>query len=235
MHLLSHISSYLFPISCLVCGQTWAYLCSSCNKKLQPHPEICPRCHRISKEGKTCLDCFADRYPLAWATIWFFYTETCKQLVWQMKYQRRYEIGSFFAKKLALQLFANQTIWAALSRDALITYVPMHWWKQHFLRWFNQAEHLAKELANELDLPIVSTTQKVRHTRSQTRFSKEQREANLQDLFTKKTNYTTQSKTYLLVDDITTTWTTLLEVAKQIQLLDRDAQIWWVVIARHGS
>ena len=57
------IVEFLFPKTCVLCGTTGAYLCSECKKCLNPHPEMCPYCHRPSEDYRTCFTCKLTNKP----------------------------------------------------------------------------------------------------------------------------------------------------------------------------
>ena len=81
-------------------------------------------------------------------------------------------------------------------------------------RGHNQAELLAKELANRTGLPVWPALRKQRDTLHQRGLSREQRLQNLKDAFVPALPPAEiQGKRILLVDDVVTTGSTLLECA----------------------
>lgn len=55
------ILDLLFPRVCIGCRENGEYLCSECKKSLVSHPDICPYCHRFSKNFETCIDCKCEK------------------------------------------------------------------------------------------------------------------------------------------------------------------------------
>ncbi|WP_312645232.1 ComF family protein [Hydrogenoanaerobacterium sp.] len=81
-------------------------------------------------------------------------------------------------------------------------------------RGFNQAEHIASNLAKSMGVPCrADIMQKVCANRVQHHLSKSERVNNVRGVYQVALPQTVRGKTVLLVDDITTTGATLLECA----------------------
>jgi len=90
-----------------------------------------------------------------------------------------------------------------------LAYVPLT--KRKLLsRGFNQAEVLAKEISHLTQLPLFNGLIKIKETKDQTELNYEQRKINLKDAFELKFNPPAH---IILIDDIKTTGSTLLEIA----------------------
>jgi predicted amidophosphoribosyltransferase len=93
---------------------------------------------------------------------------------------------------------------------------------------------LAKSLANELWIPMLKLASKKSYTISQLHLNREERKKNLKWVFhiedlSKLPNWST----VLLIDDVTTTGSTLSELAKTIHSERSDLDFRWAVIARN--
>ena len=94
----------------------------------------------------------------------------------------------------------------------VITYVPMHKDKEVF-RGFNQARLIAEKLAALTGLPCFPLLTKLRRTPSQMLLNRDQRLNNLFGVFESKN---CEGENIILIDDVTTTGTTLKECEKEL-------------------
>lgn len=235
--MLSTIYNLFFPIYCKGCSTPWTYICTSCKKDLRAHPETCPNCHRPSKEYRFCLECTPYFRSLQWILIAFTYRSVIKRLIRELKYQHAYTVATFLAERLILLIQTHSVLMQAqMQQQLFITYVPSHRWKVFFKRGYNQSKLLAVHCSKYLSVPLLSLTKKYRYTRSQTTLSREQRKTNLMKTFSaKKTEKLMTRCVILIVDDITTTGSTIHEVAKVIKQSIPHATIRGVVVARHTT
>ncbi len=223
----------LFPTYCIVCKKEWeGWLCKNCKKKLISHPEICPICHKPSVFGQVCLHCQLTNpsFPLKGIMILFSYNQIIKKLILALKYYHIKDTSKFLAQRMANYLLTNKNI--DLSNVA-ISYVPTHWKRKIFQKWYNQSFQLAKNLAEILNLPLLNLCKKRTNTKSQLSLSRKERLYNLKNVFSPITSNIEQ-ETIIIVDDLTTTWTTLKEVANCIKNINQDIEIRWLVVARHN-
>lgn len=233
----------LFPRHCITCWKAWAYLCKTCKKDLIPHPEICPYCHRTSKDYLTCIECRTNKNNyLEWIIIPFAYTQSLKKLIIKLKYFHKKDIGNFLTDRLAIAIQANQSFQKEFHHSKFniqnsklfISFIPSHRYRHYFIKGYNQSELLAKELSEKLHIPMITVAKKKKSTRTQASLDRNDRLHNLKNVFTlaKNTNFT-GNETLLIVDDITTTGSTINEVAKVIKQHYPKTKIWWAVLWRH--
>lgn len=249
----------IFPRQCILCSELWAYLCKSCKKKLQPHPEICPVCHRFSKDYCTCIECRTNKnFFLEGIIIPFAYDETLKKLIMKLKYFHKKDIGWFLVERLDIALQANQNFQREINRDkrrgtsdekqvsnpkyqtpsssVLISFVPTHRYREHFVKWYNQSKVLADKLSEITGIPTIDLVKKRKHTKTQASLDRNGRMHNLKNAFSLTKNpKLLGNETILIVDDITTTWSTINEIAKLIKFHFPKIQVWWAVLWRHMS
>lgn len=234
----SQLVDFLFPRVCLDCQTPWSYMCQACRKKLVPHPDRCPFCHRTMLYGQTCYDCLPDHRWLAGVMVAFVYTDTIKKLILQLKFFHKYDCASYLGERVALLIQSNPYLEKA-RRDwtLLVSFVPSHRRRRWMIKGYNQSELLARQVAKQLAIPLLKRSKKVKRTRSQVSLSRQQRLRNLVGAFvtTPWEEYPPESnKTLLIVDDITTTGATLEELAKTRKTSYPHWQIRGVVIGRHG-
>jgi len=103
-------------------------------------------------------------------------------------------------------------------------------WSRRWQRGFNQTEIIAKELAVQLQIPLLTHTCRRRTaTPSQKGLSRAQRQSNLRGAFelTKNSQKLIEGKRVALLDDVVTTTATARELSKLlIKHGATDVQIW---------
>ena len=226
---------FLFPRECVWCKAEGDYLCPQCRKNLKPHPEICPFCHKPSKDFKTCFVC-KEKYPtLSGIIIGFAYKDFLKTLIYKIKFFHKKDGISFLNERLALIFQTNEDLQDKKEKNQIfISFVPSHRRRKYLEKGYNQSELLAKALAKTLWIPCIETTKKKRYTVSQLCFNREGRTKNLTNAFIcQDLSKIPEHATILIIDDVTTTGSTLLELSKTIKAQREDVEIWGMVIARH--
>ncbi len=99
----------------------------------------------------------------------------------------------------------------------LITSVPLHTSRQK-KRGYNQSELLARSLAGLLRLEYSGKVlNRIRNTAPQFKLPKEQRQENIKNAFTIINSEKIKDKTVFIIDDITTTGSTLVECARVLK------------------
>lgn len=237
MKRLNALLDFCFPRFCVGCKKQWAYICAACRKQLIPHPDRCPFCHRVMPYSQTCYDCLPYHRQLHWVMVAFVYTTFIKKLILQLKFWHKYDVASFLAQRLALLIQTNPSFRQAMREWRLfVSFVPSHRQRKYIVKWYNQSEILAKQVANELSVWLVEWMRKKRYTPSQTKCSRKERLINLIDAFTVyQTHVIPYWATLIIIDDITTTWSTLDEIAKTRKKPYPSITIRWVVVGRHGK
>lgn len=232
--LMNMLLNFLFPRVCVWCWKKWEYLCSECKKDLYSHPEICPFCHQKSSDFQTCKSC-AENQILKWIIIWFAYKWVAKKLILKAKFTHKKDVIWFMAQRLAILVQTNQQLKQKLENfELFISYVPSHWRRRYYEKWYNQSMLLAKSLANELWIPMLKLASKKSYTVSQLRLNREERKKNLKWVFhVEDLSQVPIWATVLLVDDVTTTGSTLSELSRAVYGARNDLNFRWAVIARN--
>ncbi|MDR2415569.1 MAG: double zinc ribbon domain-containing protein [Candidatus Peribacteria bacterium] len=225
----------LFPRECVGCHKLGAYLCSNCKKSLYAHPEMCPFCHRHSPDFQTCFSCKEKNNSLEGIIIAFSYQNLLKKLILKVKFGHKKDIIAFLAERLALLVQTHRKLAPLLSQHQLfLSFVPSHWRRKYLEKGYNQSELLAKELANQLGLRMLPLAKKRKYTVSQLKLSRAQRVTNLKEAFVpQRLEQLPYGATVLFVDDVTTTGSTLLQIANVIKNIRNDLYIWGAVLARN--
>jgi competence protein ComFC len=169
----------------------------------------------------------------------FIYDKLLKKLIFRIKYFHKKDIAEFLAQRLFLVIQTNKLIHYqthVLKQKILLTYVPSHWYRKYFVKGYNQAQEIAKILAKKMDIEYVDLVTKFRHTHRQVKLNKIEREKNLNNAFDLiKWNKLTWNELVIIVDDITTTWSTLNEIAKVIKKNYPKISVRGAVLGRNDS
>lgn len=161
-----------------------------------------------------CAECRQDSSPFKKIFAATLYEGVMREAIHLLKYRRKKGIMKRLEKILGVY-FARTDL--PFSEFDLVVPIPLYR-KKLKERGFNQAELLAKAIANYFDLKLVKNgLQRVKATISQTSLSKPQRLENLKGAFQLRNKVEFQAKKILLVDDVYTTGTTVREAAKVLQ------------------
>lgn len=168
--------------------------------------------------------------------IWFGYDERVKKLILQLKYYHKSDIARFFAEQLAWLIRSHQLMQHWNRHNTILSSVPSTKRRRLWVKGYNQSERLAQELSVELGRDYDALVEKVKSTKRQAALSREQRLVNLQWAFACTLNVALDPRIehIVLVDDVTTTASTLNEVTFAIKQAYPQVAVWAVVVARHG-
>lgn len=96
-----------------------------------------------------------------------------------------------------------------------VAFIPIHPARRRE-RGYNQAELIARGVADVLGLPVLNVMQRTRYTGTQTALSEQQRLVNLHNAFSVHTPDLIRNARILLVDDVLTTGATLNTAAEAL-------------------
>jgi ComF family protein len=152
------------------------------------------------------------------------YTGRLVQALLHLKYRPDRKLASVMADWLT-GLYPHSE-WQA----SLVVPVPLS--RSRFQqRGFNQAELLARELAERLELPMAaSQLRRVRETRSQVGLDPSERSLNVKGAFAAERGVFA-GEAVLLVDDLYTTGATLAACAQAV-LADGGGPVWGLTVGR---
>ena len=153
------------------------------------------------------------------------YESVLAEAIKSLKYRSRLSIAGRLGKMMSRLALADPDM---SSVDAIVP-VPLHRVRQRE-RGYNQALLLSQEISREMNLPVLSRSLvRTRFTRQQTRLSRKKRRGNVAGAFKVLDPESVRDKQILLVDDVTTTGSTLEECARA--LLDAGAACVYCITA----
>lgn len=192
--LKNNLKDILFPVRCPYCQcviDKNEYACDKC-KKLFPTVSF----KRYSAGGYLC----AAAFP---------YDGVFAASVKRFKFSNR----GGYAKQLAFPIAQSILETHKISDFDVITCVPMH---KTLLkkRRYNQAELLARECAEILNIPYADTLEKYKMNKAQHSIKAAEREKNVRGVYRALDRNFLQGKSVLIIDDIITTGHTLGECSR---------------------
>lgn len=187
---LGRLFDAVYPpdVACALCGRETQLgedrLCESCRAALTPSPAlICPS----GLDGLVAA---------------FRYSGSARNGIRALKYQNQVRLAPFFANAIVLP---DQ--WLI---DCVVP-VPLHPLKQ-WLRSYNQSDQIAQELCKRYRLlQRNDLLVRTRFTKSQTSLNEFERAKNVSQAFSARS--AARDQRILLIDDVTTTHSTLLSCA----------------------
>lgn len=222
-----------FPKKCLGCGTADVYLCSNCFNKIELSlNNTCFFCGKIIWRGKICIECQKENYLNKVIVATEYKNPLIRNLIKNFKYHYVKELTKPLSQLLIKSL--ENLDFGFCNLDFLIIPVPLYGTRMR-TRGFNQAELLAKQVADYFNLPLETNILKriVPSIPQANIKDNEKRKENIKGVF--KINPSSLARirgvNIILIDDVTTTGATLIESAKILKNNGAD-EVWVLVVAR---
>jgi len=246
----------IFPRECLGCGEEGEWLCTACFRQVTfKLGQYCLHCKKENQFGQFCPTCKL-LYDLDGVMIAFAYEqELITKLIKSLKYNFLKQLADELNKYLILFLnnLINQGRLSSLNlknglnwqgflktknipnvildfRRNVVVPVPL---AKKRLRWrgFNQAELLARGLANHFGLDLsLNELVRTKHKKPQAKLNERQRQVNIKDCFSWQGDDLAR-RNVILIDDVVTTGSTLNECAKILKA-NGAGEVWGLVVSK---
>ena len=209
------IGTLFYPPHCAACGvrlecasqgtDDEELLCAPCRADILPPPEhACPVCSHPMQGILLCPNCEGRRWHLSVIVPGCRYEGVARELIQRFKYGHDQSLMRVLGDLMLPALHDPRL--SGKKFDALVP-VPLHPLRERE-REFNQAALLARRLSKRLGLPVWDCLKRTRATAQQAGFDRKHRLKNLEGAFELR-RPVEEGATLLLVDDVTTTGTTL--------------------------
>lgn len=213
---LNHFVNLVYPNYCILCEsnlhQNEQTICTICEVKL-------PYTNYHNTIDNPIEKKLWGRVPIQMASSLLFFEKglEVQQLISNLKYKNREDVGAKLAEIYARQLLNDQSDF--LQVDLLVP-IPLHYKKQK-RRGYNQCDSFTKTLSERLNIPynLKSIERKV-DTISQTGKSRINRWENVSDIFQVVKPQNLKNKHILLIDDVMTTGATLEALANKVLAIE---------------
>lgn len=228
------ILDLIFPRYCLGCNREAdlnsnlqnSWFCKTCLSKIvKVRSQVCPQCHHLSLQGTYCPRCKKDKALKGIICTTYYEEGALKELVHNLKYNGVTELVPLLGQMMIESLQDNLKY-----ENYILTFTPLHFMRQA-TRGYNQAQLLAEYIGQSLGIEVQNILVKTRATKRQVELQGSSRRKNLSGVFRLKTNVDIAKKKIIIVDDITTTGSTLNECAKVLKSAGAK-EVWGLVIAR---
>jgi ComF family protein len=192
---------------------------------------LCTVCGRpfasMVEEDHPCEDCLSKTPFYDMVRAPYLYEGGIMEAIHQFKYAGRTHLADTLGPLLAF--FVKE--WMGPTPECLTIPVPLHP-KRLRERGFNQslllARHVASLLGTELDFLSL---RRIRYTQPQTGLKSEERKRNVRKAFEITNQEVIKGRNVLLVDDVTTTGSTLNECARALKRAGAE-KVFGLVLAR---
>jgi competence protein ComFC len=213
-------SDLIFPKQCVVCKKHGSYLCERCFSFLSfDAKSLCLICNNPSFNNLTHPRC-KRKYGIDGCFSALAYNKTVQKLIFNFKYKPYLtDLKTVLADLFYESIIQNEQFQNQIKKGEWI-FVPIPLSSAKLRkRGYNQAEILTKELAKKFNLPVQNLLLRVRETKTQVGLTNLQRKLNVKDAFLLKPHaiFLVKNKNILLVDDVATTGSTLLEASKVLK------------------
>jgi competence protein ComFC len=201
----------LFPPTCGGCGKVGFRWCVDCQKHVQIlNGIVCEVCGLPLDKSGVCDACQMDRPHFRALRARAIFDNPVRNALHKLKYKRDMSMGDSLAAQMVA--FVRELNWPI---DMII---PVPLGKQRLKeRGYNQVGMIARPLALALNLKYVSNgLVRCKETRSQVGLTKAERRENLHEAF--QAGVDVSEKTILVMDDVSTTGSTLSSSAEALYL-----------------
>jgi competence protein ComFC len=214
----------LFPPVCGGCGGSGGRWCDTCKQKvLILNGVVCEVCGLPQDVAGTCNICLAERPSFHALRAWAVFDDPIRKALHKLKYRRDISLGDALATQMLP--FVDELNWP------VNMVVPIPLGRQRYKeRGYNQVGMIAKPLALALGIEYFPQgLHRQKETRSQVGLTKNERKENVNNAFS--TDRRVAGKTILVMDDVSTTGSTLSSAADAL-ILSGAKDVYALTVAR---
>jgi ComF family protein len=191
---MKRLLSFLFPPTCVICGAEGAVLCMTCEMRLPKRPL------RVAHD--------------TWA-LFPYHHPTAGRMIQAMKFEGRTALADVSGKLL---LRALDGLFDAPRKDTIIVPIPSSP-LEHRSRGYDHINLIAESLGAESNITILPALLKIRETKRQVETkNRAERMENLEEAFHASDLTQLAEKTFIVIDDVTTTGATFMEAKRALEI-----------------
>lgn len=210
MSILSNIYSLFVEKKCYSCQKEWHFFCPQCQWNMQVYEPYCYACKIASENFYVHKEC-QKYFLLSRVVVLAHYRSPYlpKLLKAAKYYKKSFLYGDMIQNNRS---FFHTYI---SSDNSILVPVPMYFLRR-WKRWYNQSNIIADKLWKVLWIPVEKKlVKRCKSTILQSTLSQQQRKNNISWAFSLNSNTTIPKNiNIILVDDIVSTGSTLLEITK---------------------
>lgn len=223
--LIDDILDFIFPRYCVMCDKRLTtqekHLCLPCYMHLPrtsyhkvEHSNLEKLFWGLKREDDSTDSAINYNVPIERGTSFFFYTESTKKILKQLKYYSYPEIGLYMASKFVEELKDDDS--SFFDDIDVIVPIPLHWIRQMH-RGYNQSTYIAQGISKETGIPVCTkAVKRTVNNKSQTLMARNKRHNNVKGIFSLTHPELLEGKHVLVVDDVTTTGSTIASCCNEL-------------------
>lgn len=210
--LIDDILDFIFPRYCIICNKRLTrqekYICIPCYSHM---PRTMFHTVEHSDMEKQFWIC-ADKVKIGRAVSFFYYTDTYKEILLNLKYKRNPKIGTYIVSQYIKEIEKS----GFFDDIDMIVPIPLHWIRC-CKRGYNQSDYIAEGISKMIGIPICTkAVKRVVNNKSQTLMRKSERQKNVENIFRLIHPEMLTNKHVLIVDDVVTTGSTIISCIGEI-------------------
>jgi ComF family protein len=215
--------------ACRIAHESISVFCTDCEQDIQKLNDA-PRCDRcampVTLTDAPCAHCMGKGLPPFKQIVCLgVLKDALKASVHRAKYEHRWPL----AERLADRLVLRSDVRSLLTNSDVIVPVPLHFKRQR-QRGYNQADVIARQICRN-NSKVKHAAVRALNTETQTHMpSRAKRMANLSDAFLLIDPDAIAGKNVVLIDDVLTTGSTLVSLARTLNVA-KPASLSAIVIA----
>jgi ComF family protein len=195
----------------------------------------CVLCKKQTNYSKICENCKKKTALKAVFVVANYNNQILQNLLHNLKYNFVEEISDYLSDLIIKYLELNNIFefFQINSNNTILCPVPLHK-KRYLARGFNQSELLAQKLNVYYKIPQKDLLIRQINTISQISLNRQERQINLKNAFVFNDQEIIKNKKILLIDDVVTTGSTLIETAWVLEQKGFN-EIYGLVIAQRDD
>lgn len=207
---------------------TW--LCTSCNQRLGSFPQSCIKCNKPHPRGLTCFECRDATLLTGTISAGPYHALPLQRGIQWLKFKGIRQVAPVLAELLLPELLKIAPL-TQLQTQASLVPIPLHPRRQRE-RGFNQSQEIAAHVSALAGIPVTPLLVRRQATWTQSHLPHELRADNMATAFAINASTAPVRPLLLILDDVTTTGSTLSAAANVLATHYPTARLWGVTIAR---